>query len=271
MRVVLLAFLLCVPCAYAIGLAVPEEIDGRQVFLVDDPVKIQFVVKGDAKEHRIEFYVAPEKDALVVSDKEKSGFVTEWSKFVDIDPYEKVVFDIWFKGREEEDSYFDVRYGFRNVDDVDEGDMGFRQVTESSFEAKVRCNGCGGSSGSGSSSGSSKSSGSGSGGGGGGSAAPASVSFDDVEEVEEVSAPSRGEGAVVVEDIAGEGGGVDQVVVPVSLAERARVDVQPMKVASASVEDDVGRLVAVVLLGLLVTTCGLTAVVRQAVRGQEDG
>lgn len=238
---------------------VPEDLDTR--FEVDEVDSNTFTVKGDAEEHRLQFFVVPMTNAVKVSDDEDGPFADEWREFFDIDPYEEVEFEIWFEGQYEEENEFTVVYGFVYFDDHEEGDMGFQQVIESEFEARVKCYDCDEDE-----EDEQTSSGSGGGGGGGGAAFEPQVQDDGPAEVVEVQEAPEEEDDVVIQDLAGDETAVNEMVVP----ERRQVVPEISFSSGESAALPEGKGFAMFFLVMLVMTMGMTWMTMQAVKSQED-
>lgn len=263
--IVIIAALVTVSLVAGVGLRVPEEFENRVTFEVDEIDEVMVTVAGDDKMRDIEFFIkSPQVQGLQVSLG--NGWSQDVKRVYSFDEYENIEVEMQFKGVLEEEDYFWVMYGF-TYDDGSEGDFGFEQVTESAFEARVRCYGCDDeddtqqdevyyASGGG-------------GGGGGGSAALAQY-LAEGETAEEPEGATE-EAPVVAQDIAGEGSGVDQMVVGGN---------DPKKVAptaflsntgggdTAKPED--GKLLLMAIIVMLVMFMGFASLAYKAVKEDED-
>ena len=130
---ILVAALLILPSAMAVGILVPEDFDDRVTFWDEADRDITFKLKGDSEEQRIRFFIRPEFPILTMN-----GNGGDYTEELILQPYEVREIPIIFRGTEEKNR-FGVTYGFTYVGETnDTGAMGFEQTVASKFDAKVR-------------------------------------------------------------------------------------------------------------------------------------
>jgi len=261
--IIIIAALVAVSSVLGIGLRVPEELESRITFEVDDTDEVTVTVAGDDTQRDIEFFIQSPTPSLQVSLG--NGWGQEARRVYEIDEYENLEIELDFKGSLEEEDWFWVMYGFM-YDDGTVSDFGFEQVTESAFEARVRCYGCDDeddnqqdevyySSGGG-------------GGGGGGSASLAAYLAENktAEESESVAE----EASVSAQDIAGEGIGVDEMVVGSNEPRKVAPTAFLSNEGGDAVKPQEGKLLLMVIMVMLVVFMGFASLTYKAVKGDED-
>ncbi len=261
--IVIIAALVAVSSVLGVGLRVPEELENRVTFEVDEIDEVVVTVAGDDEVRDIEFFVRSPVSGLQVSLG--NGWSQEVRRVYSFDEYENIEVEMEFKGVIEELDWFWVTYGFSYSGDP-EADFGFEQVTESAFEARVRCYGCDDddedtqdevyySSG-------------GSGGGGGGGAALASYLAGN--KTKEESEGVEEEAPVVAQDIAGEGTGVDQMVVTSNDPRKVSPTAFLTNEGGDAVKPEGGKLLLMGIIVLLVLFMGFASLTYKAVKEDED-
>jgi len=262
--IIIIAALVAVSSVLGIGLRVPEELESRVTFEVDEIDEVMVTVAGDDEQRDIEFFIRSPIPGLQVSLG--NGWGQEVKRVFEIDEYENLEIEMEFKGVFEEEDWFWVMYGFM-YDDGTAGDFGFEQVTESAFEARVRCYGCddeddtqqdevyyasGG------------------GGGGGGGGAVLEQYLAEEKAVEESEGLAE-EAPVSAQDIAGQGNGVDEMVVgsnePRKIVPSTAFLTNEGGDAAVSKE---GKLLLMAIIVMLVMFMGFASLAIKAVKEDED-
>jgi hypothetical protein len=266
--IIIIAALVAVSSVLGIGLRVPEELENRVTFEVDEIDEVMVTVAGDDKTRDIEFYIQSPVPGLQVSLG--NGWGQEARRVYSFDDYENIEIEMEFKGAIEELDWFWVMYGFSYSEDP-EADFGFEQVTESAFEARVRCYGC--DDGEDDTQQDEVYYNSGGGGGGGGGSASLAAYLAEGAEAEESESPTA-EAPVSAQDIAGQGSGVDEMVVGGNDPKKLRTTTSPSGFLSNdggdAVKPEGGKLLLMAIMVMLVVFMGFASLTYKAVKEDVD-
>lgn len=265
--IIIIAALVAVSSVLGIGLRVPEELAERITFSVDETDTVIATVVGDDQQRDIEFFIQSPKKGLQVSLG--NGWGSYVKRVYEIDAYEELEIEMKFKGALEEDWFWGT-YGFM-YDDGTNSDFGFEQVTEDAFEARVKCYGC-----------DTddeeiddvqnEDSSSGGGGGGGGGAALLEYLTESPEETQDTqNTPTNTQDKdVSTQDIAGEGAGVDNMVVSGNEQKKVSTPAFLSNSGGDAVKPEEGKLLLMAIMVLLVIFMGFASLTYKAVKEAEN-
>jgi len=131
-----------VPSVFAVGILVPQELsdDGNQYFKVGVERSMDFVIKGDAQAHDVEFFATV--DGWPSGKYLTFNGVGDYNKNLFLSAFEEQKITVTFRGEDKfDDDWLTVRYGFKYTSDSESG-IGLEQVVENSFKARVKCASC---------------------------------------------------------------------------------------------------------------------------------
>lgn len=129
---VLVGIFVLIPAVSGVGILVPSDIDGDQTLRIREgsTAELNFVIRGDATNNTIDFFITPAVSGYVEFNDNPSIY-----QRIELDPYEEYKLTVLIDALQPING-FDVTYGFSYVGNND-GDIGFQQVVASDFKIKV--------------------------------------------------------------------------------------------------------------------------------------
>jgi hypothetical protein len=122
--------LLCVPVAYAVSIGAPATLDEENEIRAGNEYAHTFVIKGDAEDHNVRFFVRPIKKGLFTIEGKET-----YERELNLDEYEEESLTLDFEGVKAGETK--VMYGLTYLATSGSG-VGFEQTLQDSFMMEVK-------------------------------------------------------------------------------------------------------------------------------------